>query len=90
MEKSYTITLTKRQVKLLGMFLDKLDEHYSNAGCNDLPEEFIQLFSEDEGIRIAAEFAIYNNPKHPDGPIWPIPDGCLLYWLKRKITDQIK
>lgn len=90
MEKTHTITLTERQVKLLEMFLDELDEHYANAGCNDLPEEYRNLFSEDEGVRIAAEFAIYNNPKTPDGPTWPLPDTCLLYWIKRKIIDQTK
>jgi len=90
MTKTHTITLTEKQLKLLDMFFNELDEYYANAGCNDLPEEFINLFSEDEGAQIAAEFAIYNNPKNPDGPLWPIPDACLLYWLKQKIIKQTR
>ena len=88
-EKIHTILLTERQVTLLDMFLDELSDHMSNAGCNDLPEELRDMFTKEEGEKIAQEFEVYNNPTNPDGPSWPIPDFCLLHWLKRKIKDQI-
>lgn len=85
-----TINLTEAQVKLMDRFLDELSDHMGNAGCNDLPEELQSMFTQEEGEQIAKEFAIYNNPKTPDGPSWPIPDSCLVYWLRRKIKEQVE
>lgn len=86
--KQHTIVLTEQQLKLLNHFLEQLNDVHGNAGCNDLPEELESMFTPSEGEQIAKEFAIYNNPVTPDGPRWPLPDFCLLYWLHRKIKEQ--
>lgn len=85
-----TVKLTDKEWKALRYFLDELSEHQSNAGCNDLPEELEQMFTEDEGKAMATEFAVYNNPKNPEGPDWPMSDNCLLALLDHKIWEQIK
>lgn len=89
-EKTYKINITNTQLALLLHFMDQLSEYYSNGRCNDLPEKIRDMFTKEEGEQIANEFAVYNNPKNPEGPGWPIFDSCLLYWLQRKIQDQCK
>lgn len=85
-----TFALDERQIKLLLYYLENLSNNLANNGCNDLPSECRDMFTNEEGAVIAKEFAVYNNPTEPDGPSWPLPDFCLLYWLQRKITDQTK
>lgn len=90
MEKTYNVKLTATQLKLLNHFMEELSDSYGNNSCNDLPNELIDLFTKEEGLQVAKEFEVYNNPEHPDGPSWPLPDFCLLAWLKHKINEQCK
>lgn len=90
MERKHTILLTDRQLKLLNHFLGELSDSYGNNSCNDLPDELRAMFTDEEGMDIAKEFEVYNNPENPDGPSWPLPDFCLLAWLKCKINEQCK
>ena len=89
-ENTHNIQLTKKELQLLNHFIEELSDNMANAGCNDLPQELQDMFTEEEGKRIATEFSIYNNPRTPDGPSWPLPDFCLLSWLKGKINGKIK
>ena len=90
MKKIHKITLTEQQLKLIDHFLDELEDSQSNACCNDLPNELVEMFTEEEGKAIAEEYAKYNNPEEPEGPNWPLPDFCLVSWLRRKLKIQWK
>lgn len=79
-----TITLTDEQHKLLLDVVDRCLDEMGNSSCNDLPEGWKQLFNR-EGGAIAEEFARINNPSHPYGAPWPLPDYCLVAWLKSKL-----
>jgi hypothetical protein len=86
-----TVTLTEKEWKALRYFLEQLSEYQSNAGCNDLPRELREMFTKEEGTIMATEFAIYNNPKDPEGPDWTgMSDSCLLALLDHKIQQQIQ
>ena len=83
-----TIILSERDLELLNYFLDQLDNYLGNEGCNDLGGEIEAMFSEEEGEQVAKEFAKINNPADPNGPDWPLFDGCLLAWLQHKINNS--
>ena len=85
-----TIILDNNQYKLLMHYFEQLSDYYSNAGCNDLEKSIRDMWTQEEGQTIADEFAKYNNPKTPNGPPWPIPDSCLLYWMKSKLKEQFE
>lgn len=80
-----TITLTDEQAAFLGYCFDSLDNEWGNAGCNDLPDEIAAQFK--NGDEIAEEYARLNDPvsENPEGPEWPLPDFCLLFWLRKKM-----
>lgn len=84
------IELTEKELEALNWFLEYCSQNLSSAGCNDLDQEMIALFTPEQGIQIAKEFAIINNPITPDGPDWPIPDFCLLAYLRHKLNQAGK
>lgn len=83
------VQLTNKEWDALLIFMEYLSDHQANAGCNDLPKDLESLFTKEEGKALADEFATYNNPNKPEGPSWPLPDGCLLDLIKHKIQMQI-
>ena len=83
-----TIQLDDKLYEALEAFLEDYDNELGNRGCNDLSPEIEQLFSEEEGEKLAEEFAVYNNPKDPDEPGWPLPDYCLLALIRHKMRNQ--
>ena len=85
-----TVSLPENLWDALSLFLDDLSSHYGSAGCNDLPENIAALFSKPQGIELAKEFEVYNNPVTPDGPSWPLPDWCLLSLIQHKIESQLE
>ena len=87
-----TIQLTKKELSLLIYYLDDLDDRLGDSGCNDLEKQVEKMFTDKEGKKIAQEFNKYNNKdnREDDNIDWPIPDFCLLGWLKNKIVKQTK
>lgn len=88
MGKIHTILLGDAEAKALAYFLNELRRDLSNSCCNDLPNDLVNLFTPEEGEKLATEFARYNNPDEPEGPSWPIPDFCLVSLIRHKIVDQ--
>lgn len=84
-----TINLDDKLYTALEYFLEDYDDVLSSRGCNDLPREIRKLFTEKEGKQLAEEFAIMNNPRKPDGPDWPIMDGCLLDLIRHKMRESM-
>lgn len=87
--KLITIAMTREEWTALAEFLEILSDYQSSSGCNDLPKHIANIFTENTGNLLAAEYAIYNNPAKPESPDWPLPDSCLLALLKYKIQKQI-
>lgn len=84
-----TVQLTEKEWQALSYFLGELGDTMGNAGCNDLPHALRKLFTPEEGKKLADEYAIFNNPKEPEGPNWPIMDLCLVALLQDKIRKQV-
>ena len=83
--KAYCITLTDQEWQALD---GDLANHYSNAGCNDLPKEIEEVWTKEEGATLAKDFAYLNNPQEPEGPDWPLPDWGLLALIRNRINQQ--
>lgn len=78
-----TITLTDSQERFLGYCLDMLDNEMGNAGCNDLPDEIVEAFP--NGEEVAEEYVKINGDPNETEAEWPLPDFCLLAWLRAKM-----
>ncbi len=85
-----TLTLTNKEFHLLLHYLDDLYGRMSGQGCNDLSKEIEKMFTKKEVNKILQEFNKYNNKNNckDDNIDWPIPDFCLLRWLRNKIVKQ--
>lgn len=89
-----TIGLTPTQHKVLNRLLDELDDHYGNAGCNDLDQEVIAMFSPDD-IKSLLEWLKAANPERFTWPEssetyeWPVMDSEVLAWVKAAINNGI-
>jgi hypothetical protein len=83
-----SVTLSETEWKVMDHFLNDLSDHQSNAGCNDLPRELVDLIPHEDGQKMAEEYAKFNNPEEPEGPRWPISDFCLVSLLQHKIKKQ--
>lgn len=83
------ILLKDNEYAALQAMLEDYSNTLANNGCNDLSAEIEKLFTKKEGQKLAAEYAVYNNPDNPEGPNWPLMDVCLLGLLQHKMDKSL-
>lgn len=72
--------------KMLHMFINKHMDIMGNNGCNDLEQEFIEMLSKEEWVKINKEYHDMNGDPEEASSKYPIlPDFCLLHYLLKKL-----
>lgn len=81
--------MNDKDKKLLITLLNYLDDIFCNAGCNDIPKEWVEQYSDDE-LREMFNFVCYDPDDFDEchKTILSLGDNALIRYLKLKINND--
>lgn len=75
--------ITDNEKELIARMLDKLSDSLSRNGCNDLPDDWYELFSREDLRELSKQYHEMNgDPQDDNGTI---QDDCLASLMAEKV-----